>query len=59
MSYYVVCRVCGHQSVARTQPKFCDQPGCDAGWFDLPMFADSDDAERCAEQVTAEETAAA
>lgn len=55
MTYHVVCCICGCRWTTESveQPRQCQREGCEAGWMELPMFADKADADRTAEQASA------
>ncbi len=51
MVTYIVCRNCGARWTSDDQhsPRACVNEECDAGWMDLPEFADKADADRAEE----------
>ena len=58
--YYVVCRECGRrwETRAPSNPRRCVNVECEAGWLDLPMFLQVEDADRAASEFEAERVAA-
>ena len=59
--FHVVCTVCGARWTTESiqQPRQCQNEECEAGWTELPMFADVADADRTAKQAKRVEEIAA